>query len=154
MSEEDKSTEVETAVQRIERRREERAKALADQKETQLVTDLEALDALEEEYGSGRVARLDIDAWKPGFPTFVVVRAPTGVTPNLYKRYSDSVRSAKGDHGKIGAALDQLGTASIVYPADKESRKALLDEFGGVAVSAGRRAVKFVEAEVEDEKKG
>lgn len=144
----------ESPIERLERRRAERAAALQVEKTAQLAKDLEALDALEEEIGQERVARLDIDGWKPGFPTFVVVRAPTGTTPNLYKRYSDKVRSAKGDHGKIGAALDELGIASIVYPVDAKARAEVLAEFGGVAVSAGRRAVKFVEAEAEDEKKG
>jgi len=137
----------------IEQRRALRAEALAAAKEAQLVTDLEALDALEEEHGAARVARLDIDGWRPGWPTFVVVKAPTGSVPNIYKRYSDHVRNAKGDHVKIGAALDRLGVDSIVYPREALERSKLLEEFGGVAVSAGRRAVRFVEASEADEKK-
>lgn len=144
----------ESPIERLERRRSERAASLATAKAAQLETDLEALDRLEEEHGIARVARLDLDGWRPGVPTFVVVRAPTGTTPNLYKRYSDKVRNARGDHKKIGEALDELGVSSIVYPEDAAARRSLLDEFGGVAVSAGRRAVKFVEAEAEDEKKG
>lgn len=140
-------------LEAIKGRRAERAKATAAARAQQQVTDLAALDALEEEHGSERVARLELDGWREGWPTFVVVKSPNGGSPNYYKRYSDQVRNAKGSHEKIGAAIDELGRACVVYPGDETAKAKLFTEYGGVAVSAGKRAVRFVEATEETEKK-
>jgi len=138
------------SVEEIEAKRAARKATAAKAREEQYEKDLAALDALEEEFGDGSVAALEVTGYVAGLPTLMVVKSP-GKT-GLYKRYSDMVRRSGGKAEKVGEAQDMLGTACIAYP-DAEVRKAMFEAFPGMAITAAIRALKFVELEAADEKK-
>ncbi len=139
-------------LKELEARRAARRAATEEARADQYEKDLEALDALEAEHGDTVLGVLEVSGYVPDLPTLVVVKSPGG-TP-FYKRYTDQVRKAGKNTALIGHAQELLGESCIVYPADAETRKAMFEAFPGTAISAGIRAVKFVELEAEEEKKG
>ena len=137
----------------IEARRAARKAALEQARSAQEVLDLEAFDALEVEHGDGNVAQLELDRFVEGFPTFVVVRAPSSMQ---YKRFTDQVRKSveKNNMTARGQAQELLGQSCWVYPAAGEEQKKMLDQFPGLLVSLAVKAAKLVEASAADEGKG
>lgn len=144
----------------VEERRAKRKAALAADRAAQYQIDLAALDALEVEHGDGCVASLETNTYVKGQPTMMVVKSPGGGTP-FYTRYLSQVRLAGKNAQAIGAAQAMLGESCIVYPPAGEpgspedaARKSFFAAFPGATLSAGIRAVKFVELDAEEEKKG
>lgn len=136
----------------IEAKRSERKAKLAEARSAQYARDLAALNDLEVEHGDGSVVALEVSGFVDGLPTMIVIKSPGG--SSLYERYKSSVRKAGKNAEMIGAAQEQLGRGCVVYPDDAEARKAMSAAFPGLDLSAGIRAVKFVELEATDEKKG
>lgn len=140
-------------VEEIEARRAARKAGHAAAREEQYAIDLEALDALEVEHGDDSVARLDVERYVKGHPTFVVLRAPRH---DEYKRFCDLVARAS-DKGSTDArrdAQDMLAHSVWVYPKESDARKAMLKDFPGILLSIVLRAVKLVEAQATTEGKG
>jgi hypothetical protein len=109
--------------------------------------DLEALDQLEAAYGYGKVARVNLNTWVDGFPTFVVVRAPK---PIEFKRYQDQLADPKKH---ASAAASALADVCVVYP-EKDIWKSLCDELPAVRVMSGVAAVELSAAKAHAEGKG
>jgi len=137
-------------IAEIEARRNARKAALSSDREEQFAKDLEALDALEVEHGDGVVARLDVDHFVKGHPTFVVVRAPTGIQ---YKRFADMVTRAGEQATKRREATDMLAQSCWLYP-DEAQRKEMLEHFPGLLPAISLRAMQLAEAKAADEGKG
>lgn len=137
----------------IEAKRAARKAGLSADREAQFAADLEALDALECEHGDGKVERLAVDRFVAPHPTFVVLKVPSSAQ---YKRFCDQAsRAAKAnDPGARRTAENMLGEACWVYPATKEQRDAMLEEFPGMLLSIAIRAAKLVEANEVEEGKG
>lgn len=142
---------VDEETKAIEATRAGRKAKIAEARAAQHLVDLRALNDLEEEHGDGSVVALEVSGFVEGLPTMVVIKSPGGTS--FYNRYKDNVRVAGKNAQAIGAAQEQLGRAVIVYPADDETRKKMFAAFPGTEISAGIRAVKFVELAAADEKK-
>lgn len=138
------------SIEEIEKRRADRKAAAATAKQEQLLKDMEALDALEVQYGDGRVARVNLATHVPGLPTFIVVRAPTKAEG---QRMRDMVRSGEAKLTKSGAAADMLATSCLVYP-DAETYKLVLESFPGVHGDAFMAANDLGKGKAEEEGKG
>lgn len=134
----------------VEARRTERKAALDAAREEQRATDMEALDALEQEYGDGSVARLDVDRYVSGQPTFVVLKCPGA---DQYKRFCDMVARA-GNAAKKLDAQNLLAESCWCYPREEAKRKEMLAAYPGLLLSIAVRAMKLVEATEEAEGKG
>jgi hypothetical protein len=130
----------------IEARRAARKEAAAQAKAEQYAKDLEALDALEEEYGAGKVTSLEVAFYSPGLPTMAIVRAPKGIE---YKRLRDRARSKNSDPG-LGA--DELADVCVVYP-EPDVYKQMRETFPGIHDSAFVAANKLAEGKAKDEGK-
>lgn len=139
-------------IEEIQARREAlKAKHVAAE-QAQAEIDLCALADAEEEFGYGSVESLPVKDFVAGCPTMAIVKSPGG-TP-FYKKYTDQVRNAKGDVGKVGKAQEILGESCMIYPPPGEVRERMLASFPGLYVSCAVRAVKFAELDAETEKKG
>ncbi|HXG69988.1 MAG TPA: hypothetical protein VNJ04_05165 [Gemmatimonadaceae bacterium] len=151
MSDETKTT-AEEAIAAIEKKRGERKAKIAEARAAQYAIDLAALNDLEVEHGDGSIVALEVGGFIEGLPTLVVIKSPGGTS--AYTRYKSDVRKAGKNAEMIGAAQEQLGRSVIVYPSEDETKRAMTKAFPGLDISAGVRAVKFVELEAADEKKG
>jgi hypothetical protein len=141
-----------TKIEEIEARRAARKAELAKAQADQFAADLEALDALEVEHGDGAVARLDLERYVKGQPTFAVLKTPSGAQ---YKRFCDMVSKAVEKNNQVArrAAQDTLAESCWIYPANSDQRKAMLDEFPGLLVSIAVRATQLVEGRAAEEGK-
>lgn len=138
------------SVEEIEAARAERKAKLAAAKAEQFAADLEALDALELEHGDDKVRRVDLNAWAPGVPTFVVVRMPS---PIEFRRYQDQVKTqGNGKPGDVVRATHAVADACIVYP-DADTYKRVREASPGVHVIAGTTAVDMCAAKAAEEGK-
>ncbi len=137
----------------IEARRTARREKINEARRAQYAIDLEAFDALEEEHGDA-VKMLEVTGFVPGLPTLIVIKSPGGTS--FYNRYKDQVRKSNNNAQAIGAAQEMLGASCIVYPKpeDKDLRDRMFKEFPGALISAALAAIKLVELQTEDEKKG
>lgn len=133
----------------IEKRRAERKASLKEKRDEQYAKDLEALDALEVQYGDDSVAAVETPGYVPGLPTMAVSRAPT---KDEYKRFRDMVVRSKGGPAQI-EAQDLLADSCVVYP-DKETYKAMREAFAGLHVSMAVAAVKLADGKAAEEGKG
>jgi len=140
-------------IKAVEERRAQRREAVDTEKQEQLATDLEALDALESEHGDGGVAQLELARYVKGLPTFIVIRTPKGIE---YKRFTDQVVKAsdKGGTKEKRDAQDMLARTCWLYPADDAAQKAMLDEYPALLLSIALRATQLVEAKANEEGKG
>lgn len=136
----------------IQARREALKAKHREAEQAQAEIDLCALADAEEEHGYGSVESLPVKDFVAGCPTMAIVKSPGG-TP-FYKKYTDQVRNARGDVGKVGKAQEVLGESCMVYPPPGEVRDRMLAAFPGLYVSCAVRAVKFAELDAETEKKG
>jgi hypothetical protein len=124
--------------------------ALQDEpRATQLAIDMDALFALEEQHGEGRIYRHDLPAYVPGLPTMAVVRTPA---PVEYKRFRDTMRRAKSDVEK-GTAVDVLVSPCIVYP-DAPTFDKLLAAFPGLGDSLAQPVMRLAEGGKQEQGKG
>ena len=138
-------------IEEIEKRRAARREASAAARDEQHATDLEAIDKLEEEHGDGVLARLNVDRFVPGQPTFIVMRTPTRAA---YKRFQDQYAAATKGKGKVLDAHENLARTCWVYPADKAAQDAMLEVLPGIGHAISVHAQQLVEAQASDEGKG
>lgn len=117
--------------------REARKADLRKQWEAQRVIDLQAVDALEVEFGDSNIATLDVP-YTPGLPTLAAVCCPS---PAQVKRYQYRVKP-KGKDGSSEAieGAEELATACLKYP-DKETYAKLLEARPAIHVQLGAAAV-------------
>lgn len=135
-------------------RRAARKAELAQRYEAQRETDLEALDALEVEYGDSNVAavHLPADRWVPDLPTLAVARCPK---PAEVKRYRDTTAKAhgSGDIRAVTDAAEQIASTCLVYP-EKDTYERLREARPGIHVQLGRFAIDLVMGSSEEQGKG
>lgn len=134
----------------LERLTAARAKRKADQvanTNTQLVKDLEFVDALEEQYGPDNTAVVRVSYSAPDVPVACVVRAPK---PHEIKRYRARV---KGEDADTAAAAEEMGGSCLVYP-DKAVFEKIHVARPGVKAQLGAAAVKLAIGIQESEGKG
>jgi hypothetical protein len=136
---------VSRTIEEIEAARSARKAALAEQKQAQLAVDMEALDALEQEHGDGRVAAVSMPTFSPGLPALIVVRTPK---PVEYKRYQDM---AAKDSGR--KTCDVLADVCVVYP-DRETYAKMREIAPGIHAQAYVKAVRLAEGRNQEEGKG
>jgi hypothetical protein len=145
---------VEKQLAEIEKKRADRKAGLQKQQDAQLVKDLCALNDLEEQYGDGKVARVDLATYTPGLPTMVIVRAATRLE---HKRFQDMcAKSDKKEHvAKADAikAVNLVADSCIVYP-DREIYEQIREVCGGVHGVAGNAALALFSGQVAEEGKG
>jgi hypothetical protein len=146
-------SDAKSKIEEIEARRAARKAEIATAREEQYALDLEALDGLEVEHGDGAIARLDVERFVSGHPTFIVMKAPSGIQ---YKRFCDQVAQATKKQDPKGRrdAENLLGASCWVYPAEEEKRKAMLDAFPGLLLSIAIKAAQLVEAREAKEGEG
>lgn len=139
-------------IEEIQKRRAEKREAKEKAEKEQFVTDLEALESLEDEFGKIVSVKLD---FSEGFPTRVFLRAPKRAE---YQRYRDLVGKATQQKNTKGVteAQDQFAKSVWVYPAqaDQQAREALLEKFPGVLGNILLEALKLAEGKAEAEGKG
>ena len=138
-----------STIEEIEQRRAARKAGVSAARDAQYLIDLEALDALEEEHGDGKVAQLNLPNFTPGLPTMIVVRTPE---PRYYKRFEDMVRKAK-DADATGRASDMLADCCVVYP-DAATYVRVREAYPAVRGPIGHAAVTLAQARAADEGKG
>lgn len=135
----------------IEAKRAAKAAAVADLRNEQEVSDLEAIDALEEKADCTYDVSFSVSQFVAGHPVRLAIRPPDG---DEYKKFIKQV-SAAGDSADAKVkALQALAMVCWVYPSEKASREALLSANGGLLASVGSRAVKLAELKADEEKKG
>lgn len=139
-----------STVEEIEARRAARKAEAERARSEQRAEDLEAIDALEVEYGDSYVAVIDVP-YSPGLPTCAAVRCPK---PAEIKRYRARV-SIKGDQVR-GAheGAEELARSTIIYPADADVRDRLLDSRPTLAVQLGTAALDLAQGKRAEEGKG
>jgi hypothetical protein len=133
----------------LEKRRADRKAAAKAAHDAQYLTDLGALDKLEQEHGDGRVSALKLPAYSPGLPVMVVVATPS---EPAFRRFRDQVRKAKGAGDKSGDAMDMLARSCVAYP-EMAIYSQMCAVCPGLHDSVGARAVKLAEAQADDEGK-
>lgn len=140
-------------IDEIEERRAKRRAEHEKAEQAQFETDLEELDKLEAEHGAGVVGAVKCARFVPGLTTRVFFKPPTQAQ---YTRYTDQYGRATDKKSTAGqrAALELLGNACWLYPADPSVREQLVEAFPGLAVAVGLSAAKRGEAEQEAEGKG
>jgi len=127
-------------IDEINRKRADRKAALAVQREVQELTDLQAVDTLECEYGDTGVAIIRVP-YAPGRVTCAVVRTPKSIE---LKRYQDRVRP-RGSDGALGdtvKAASELGMACVVDPTG-DSLASLVDSLPGLPTQFGVEALQI-----------
>jgi hypothetical protein len=137
-------------LQEVEARRAARKAQNQVEYETQRALDIEALDALEEEYGDSSVKALDVPHTH-GLPTLIVARC---ALPVELQRYRDTVKpSADGrktpDYVKAG---EQLASRCRVYP-DKDTYAKMCEARPGIHLQLGVAALELATAREQAEGK-
>lgn len=114
-------------------RKEERAKAQAEQREI----DMAALDALEIAHGDANVGYVDVPFEKLGQPTLVAYRVAS--EPEL-KRFRSRL---KADPKAGVEAAEEVASLVRLYPEDKAVYDAILVKRSGVHAQIGGGAIKL-----------
>lgn len=131
----------------VEERRAARKQALAEERERQRETDLEAVDALEVELGDANVAIVEVP-YVSGLVSLAAVRAPSAAE---IKRYRNRV---KGQNADPVAAAEELGMVCLAYPPTGEARAKLLESRVGLLVQLGVVAIHLATGKETEEGKG
>lgn len=135
----------------IEKRRAARKEALAQLRDEQAATDLEALDALEEQHGEHAVVVTKLGRYKPGLPTLVVTRI---CRPEENKRWKSRLgikgQDVKGD---VLAAGEELARSCLLYP-ERPVFDEMCSEFTGLITEVGGRTRAASDAKATEEGKG
>lgn len=135
-----------SAIEDIEKRREERRATTEKLRAEQYAKDLVEIDKLEEEYGPDRVKVLTTPSFVPGLPTVVVIRTPAS---DVFTRFRQMVRRSNGKIPEIGNARDLLAASVVVYP-DAATYDRMKEQWPSVHDVVGHEAVKLGEAEGKD----
>lgn len=141
-----------SSIAEIEARRAERKAKLQDEANEQRAKDLEALDALEVEFGDTNIIKIDVP-FTPGLPTLAAARTPR---PEELKRYRQNLNVTPGeklDLAGSGDAAAQLGRTVLKYP-DADTFKAMCAARPDLASQLGQLAVKLAQGKAADEGKG
>jgi len=125
----------EAKIAEIQARREQRKAELEAQRLAQRAKDLEAVDALEEQHGMGRVVVSDLEFYTPGLPTLVAMLVPNR---NQFKRYQDMCAEKKPTAAALAAEL--IGDSCLCYP-DKDTHQRVRDAHPGIHVVAATAAI-------------
>lgn len=138
-------------IEEIEARRAARKEGIAKARAEQYEKDLVEVDKLEAEHGDDRLGVLEMSSFVAGLPTVVVVKHPS---EEYVKRYRTKVRRARKQNGvvdgeAIGAAADELGECSVLYP-DKETYARMKPEWPGVHDSVNMEAIRLIEVKGKD----
>lgn len=155
-------TPAQVRIEELEKKREARRAARSAKRDEQHALDLEALDALEDQYGAERLAVLRLDGadgerYVDGIPTLVVVKAPDEARVARYRAELKPKR--KGRDGALEQVdpippLVLLGRSCLVYPPTQEQLDAILAELPGVDVQIGKLAASLAAGREEAEGKG
>jgi hypothetical protein len=134
----------------IEARRAERKADLAAKREVQELIDLQAVDALECEYGDAGVSIIKVP-YAPGRVTCAVVRTPKGVE---IKRYQDRMRPRGADRegGDTVKSAVEIGMRCVIYPTG-EDLSALVEALPGLPTQFGVEALQLSNGRAADEGK-
>lgn len=138
-------------LEAIEKSRAARRKTIDDARDEQYVLDMTALDELEEKHGADRVKALKVKAFTPGLPTMVIIKSSAG--ESYHQRFVDMVRKAKGNKDAETQASNMLARSSVVYP-EKEVLQAMAEAYPNMWTDIANAAIKLVQLEEDDEKKG
>jgi hypothetical protein len=139
-----------TQLADIEKRRADRKAALVGQELAQRALDLEAVDALEVQYGDSNVDVIDV-AYTPGLPTCFAVRVPTDPEMRRYKSRLKGIANSK-DVDAIAAA-EELGESCLIYPA-QDIREQMKSARPGALSACGTAALKLCQGRLSTEGKG
>lgn len=107
------SASPELRIKEIEARRAARAAEVEAKRLERYATDLEAIAALEDQYGANRITIIDVP-FEEGLPVLVAGRAPE---PLELKRYKDTIRGTKSAEGNALKATDELAAVTLIYPS-------------------------------------
>jgi hypothetical protein len=143
-----------TAAERIaasEERRAKKATAEATAREEQFANDLEAIEKLEDELGIGLRYSSQVKTYVPGLPVVVGVRAPE---PGEYKRFQSKMNRQNVTGDQKVAALIELAQMCWKYPADKDTRDAMVEANTALLSSVGQFVNSLAEVEIKEEGKG
>lgn len=139
-------------IEEIEKRRAARRASHDADRLEQERADLEAIDALEETLGEP-LHTMTANGFKPGVSVKIAFRAPTAVEYKRYLGMSGRAITANNSDART-KSQELLALGCLVYPADGEARKMMLDAFPGVLVSLSIEAAKVAELRAEEEGKG
>jgi len=130
------------------RKLDEQQEAQDSERETQEVTDLEALFDARAEHGVSAVIAVKIP-YEPGLPLHAIARRPK---PIEFKRFQDL--TAKKDAGTPEAikAAEQVAAVCLVYPPDDVFAK-MCDACPGLKIALGSAAVGLATAKAREDSK-
>ncbi len=132
----------------LAKKREEKAKAEAEQYEK----DLDARIELEDEHDA--IVEVKVSRHVKGQPTRAYLRMPK---PVEYKRFKDRIQRASGkknESDEASASGEQLARACWVYPKSEEEREAMLEAYPGILVTIAIAAAALAQGRSADEGKG
>lgn len=138
-------------IRALEEKRAARKAAAEDAEKAQLAIDLEAVDALEEEFGYNEIVAMRVPH-VPGLPVMVAARCPT--EPEM-KRYKHRLKLKKidGDMPDYNFAQAELAESTLKYP-DKDTFAKLCAVRPAIKEQLGSAAAKLAQAHSEAEGKG
>jgi len=140
-----------STLSEVNKRRADRKEALRVQEDTQRALDLEAIDALEIQFGDSNVTVVDV-AFTPGQATCFAVRTPSDPEMKRYKSRIKGVANSK-EIDAVGAA-EEVGESCLIYPADPELRAAMKLARPGALAACGTEALKLGNGRAASEGKG
>jgi len=119
--------------------------------------DFDALVALQEEHGIGRIEKVSIDSWKQGIgaATMVVCRVPLA-SESYFRRFEQTI-SKKDSTVNPSDAGRTLARSCQIYPSEKaqpELYKATMNLADGALSKLAVLIVNAVQGRADEEKKG
>lgn len=148
MSTDETEDQAQATLDEVAKRRAARRERIAQARKLQEAKDELALEELYDSLGEDAVGVHRLEVFKEGFPTLVAVEKKTG---QYAKRFMQQVQSDKREQRQT--AVDQLVDVSVKYPSLDEYKR-LKAEFEGVHDKVAMVAVKLMQAERVEEKKG
>lgn len=139
-------TDLQSRLDEIEKRRADRRAEVERATLEQRVLDLEAIDALEAEYGPNEIKTFEVP-YLPGLPVVVAVR--TGREPEV-KRFLARLREKNAN---THAAAEEAARSCLVYPTDRETVDRLVEKRRGLLVQVGTAAMNLASARAAEEGK-
>lgn len=144
-----------TALERVQAKRQARKDAARKLEEDRLAADLERISDLEEQLGDANVATVRIAYVDADTPVAASVRCPK---PNEIKRYRDRVKPGQKDgrnrtvEPDVAKASEELCASCLVYP-DAEAFARMCAARPLLAGQLGRAAVDLAAADAEEQGK-
>lgn len=145
---------VEERIAAVAKRRAEREATNETARREQMATDLEALDALEEEHGHERVYRVDLSGWQSGRGAATLVAYKLPVTSDAkVKRFLQQANSTNPNAQQRLEASDALAKSCLVYPSEPELFKATLELAPGLLHLLAKEIFERVQGKAQEEGK-